>query len=331
MPNPVCVFVSHHHSPKEDAFTARLVAELEAAGAQVWVDVAGVGAEDFQKRINQALATCEWFVLVLTPDAIASTWVEMEVHAAIRLKTQGLIRGIIQLIAQPVAQSAIPPMWGIFADFDATRDYAAALAGLYGTLGLDMARSLAAAGRAHNLHDEFDQAIPLLRHAVALNSHYFPAWDHLAWSYNEVAHHTEALAASDQAIALDSNHASVHNNRDWALNALARFEEGLDEALRSIELGPSRAGSWNTKAWALLKLSRCDEALAASRESVRLSKEQNGWFLNTLGDVHMCLGQCKEALEVFDRARIASPHLPNLLAHLEKQKARARHCMSSQG
>lgn len=29
------VFVSHHHSPAEDAFTARLVADLEAAGADV--------------------------------------------------------------------------------------------------------------------------------------------------------------------------------------------------------------------------------------------------------------------------------------------------------
>jgi hypothetical protein len=85
MPAP-SVFVSHSH--KDDAFTARLVADLEIAGANVWVDVAGVGAEDFQKRINQALTNCEWFVLVLSPDALSSEWVEMEVHAAIRLKTQ---------------------------------------------------------------------------------------------------------------------------------------------------------------------------------------------------------------------------------------------------
>jgi TIR domain-containing protein len=103
MSEPVMVFVSHHHSSEEGAFTARLVADRIAAGAEVWVDVVGAGAADFQKRINEALANCNWFVLVLTPAAIAFQWVEMEVHAAIRLKTQGRMRGIIQIMAEPVS------------------------------------------------------------------------------------------------------------------------------------------------------------------------------------------------------------------------------------
>jgi hypothetical protein len=42
MADQVRVFVSHHHSPEEDAFTARLVAGLEAAWAismfeQIWL------------------------------------------------------------------------------------------------------------------------------------------------------------------------------------------------------------------------------------------------------------------------------------------------------
>ena len=39
MAEPVRVFVSHHHSAKEDASTARLVADLEAAGADVSVTI----------------------------------------------------------------------------------------------------------------------------------------------------------------------------------------------------------------------------------------------------------------------------------------------------
>jgi hypothetical protein len=34
MADQVRVFVSHHHSPEEDAFTARLAPDLEAAGAR---------------------------------------------------------------------------------------------------------------------------------------------------------------------------------------------------------------------------------------------------------------------------------------------------------
>jgi formylglycine-generating enzyme required for sulfatase activity len=128
------VFVSHSH--KDDTFTQRLVQDLGAAGADVWVDVAGVGADDFQKRINQALQSCEWFVLVLTPAAIASPWVELEVHAAFRLKVQGRIRGIIQVLAAPVSQAEIPPTWGAFAHFDATSDYPAARNRVLRELGL---------------------------------------------------------------------------------------------------------------------------------------------------------------------------------------------------
>ncbi len=127
MADQVRVFVSHHHSPEEDAFTTRLVADLEAAGADVWVDVVGVGAADFLERINQALESCQWLVLVMTPASLASRWVRTEVHAAIRLIMQGRMRGIIQIVAQPVVQEQIPPTWGVYAHFDATQDYAAAL------------------------------------------------------------------------------------------------------------------------------------------------------------------------------------------------------------
>jgi formylglycine-generating enzyme required for sulfatase activity len=136
MAEQVRVFVSHHHSPEEDNFTARLVGDLEVASADVWVDVVGVGAADFQERINQALESCQWLILVMTPAALASPWVRTEVHAAIRLMMQGRMRGIIQIVAQPVAQEQIPPTWGVYAHFDAIRDYPSALTLTLHELGL---------------------------------------------------------------------------------------------------------------------------------------------------------------------------------------------------
>lgn len=56
MPDPVRVFVSHHHSVDEDAFTARLVADLKATGADVWVDEEGITSGDFVHKINEGLA-----------------------------------------------------------------------------------------------------------------------------------------------------------------------------------------------------------------------------------------------------------------------------------
>jgi hypothetical protein len=50
------VFVSHHHRPEGDVFTARLVADLETAGADVWVDTKGI-------------TSCAWWLLLSTVSA----------------------------------------------------------------------------------------------------------------------------------------------------------------------------------------------------------------------------------------------------------------------
>jgi hypothetical protein len=49
------VFVGHHHSPEEDTFTARLVADLEAAGADVWVDTSDIPSGGFVAKISEGL------------------------------------------------------------------------------------------------------------------------------------------------------------------------------------------------------------------------------------------------------------------------------------
>jgi TIR domain len=87
------IFVSHSH--KDDAFTECLVGDLRQAGANAWMDNTGLGAGNFQQRISEALADCEWFVLVLTRDALVSSWVRQEVDAANRLKNQGKIHDLI--------------------------------------------------------------------------------------------------------------------------------------------------------------------------------------------------------------------------------------------
>lgn len=113
MADPVRVFVSHHHSPAEDAFTARLVADLRTAGATVWVDVADIHDGDFMDRINAALASSNWMVLVLTPGSLRSQPVRTEVHAAMNLQWQNRMHGVIPLVAQSlrdeIADQEHPP------------------------------------------------------------------------------------------------------------------------------------------------------------------------------------------------------------------------------
>ena len=55
---------------------------LVAAGVDVRADVIGMGAADFQRHINQALTSCNWFVF--SPTAIGSPLVELEPHSSIQ-------------------------------------------------------------------------------------------------------------------------------------------------------------------------------------------------------------------------------------------------------
>lgn len=127
------VFLSH--SSRGAAFTRQLEDALHQAGATVYRVSADQGG-DFLKCINEALLACQWVVLVLTTDALASPWVEQEIHAALALKNQRRIQNILPIQAGAVDYRAIPPLWGVYNIFDASRDYAAGRDGLLRALGL---------------------------------------------------------------------------------------------------------------------------------------------------------------------------------------------------
>jgi hypothetical protein len=98
MADPVRVFVSHHHSPTEDAFTARLVADLKAAGADVWVDDEGITSDDFVRKISEGLEGRQWLILVMTPASVASHWVQREVNTALNEHTAGRMLGVLPFV-----------------------------------------------------------------------------------------------------------------------------------------------------------------------------------------------------------------------------------------
>jgi formylglycine-generating enzyme required for sulfatase activity len=134
MPEPVRIFVSYA-SPNRP-FAEKLVADLRAAGADVWWDVSGIDKGDFLDKINQALHQCVWLILVLTPKAVASKWVKREVNAAIHRVEQGFMRGIIPVLASPTEPKSIPPLWANLHRYDGAANYAGEVARLIRTLDL---------------------------------------------------------------------------------------------------------------------------------------------------------------------------------------------------
>jgi hypothetical protein len=65
----------------------RLEAQLKSAGAEVWVDHAGIrGGDNLPERINDALEWCNTLLLVWSKQAKASHWVKLEWTNAISLR-----------------------------------------------------------------------------------------------------------------------------------------------------------------------------------------------------------------------------------------------------
>lgn len=99
--NPPRIFISHAWEDK--APVRRWAAELKAAGADVWVDHAGIrGGDNLPKRINDALAWCNTLLLVWSEAAADSHWVELEWTNAISLRKL--------IVPCPIDGTPVPPI-----------------------------------------------------------------------------------------------------------------------------------------------------------------------------------------------------------------------------
>jgi hypothetical protein len=75
------VFLSHTHVDKP--FAWRLGADLATLGARVWIDEAELRADDsLLAKISKAVHDMEYLAVVLSPEAVASSWVQSELEQA---------------------------------------------------------------------------------------------------------------------------------------------------------------------------------------------------------------------------------------------------------
>ena len=81
------LFISY--SRKDSEFAHRVADDLRAAGYSVWVDISGLrGGQRWVQEIDKAVRACDAFVLVISPDSMASSWVTDETLLARQLKKQ---------------------------------------------------------------------------------------------------------------------------------------------------------------------------------------------------------------------------------------------------
>jgi formylglycine-generating enzyme required for sulfatase activity len=123
--NPRQIFISH--ATADAAFAGRLAADLRRDGYAIWIAPDSIrSGEQWVRAINRGLEESGVMVLVLTPAAAASPWVEMETNVAIELERGGEM-GFIPLLLE---KGRYPSLWRAYQWVAGDGDYAAGLAAL---------------------------------------------------------------------------------------------------------------------------------------------------------------------------------------------------------
>jgi hypothetical protein len=82
VPKPRELFLSHANTDRN--FVRKLAEVLQGRGVRYWYSEKHiVGAQQWHDEIGRALHRCDWFAVVLSPAAVASTWVKRELLYAL--------------------------------------------------------------------------------------------------------------------------------------------------------------------------------------------------------------------------------------------------------
>jgi hypothetical protein len=120
------VFISYRRLEPDLTFAHKLATDLEEAGHKIWIDVQGIpGGSQWTDELQRAIEACYAFVLILSPDALASRWVPKEMVFALEKKPGRVFPVLFRAVDLPLPLADIQ-----FTDFQAEDNYQRALATL---------------------------------------------------------------------------------------------------------------------------------------------------------------------------------------------------------
>ena len=123
------IFISHAHQDVQ--FARRLAIDLRTSGWKTWMAPDNIRpGEKWVEAINRGLMESGIFVLVMTPRAVASRWVQMETNVAIGMEH----RGDIRLLPIMEETANIPPLWQAYQWIFFQQNYEIGLSELLGEL-----------------------------------------------------------------------------------------------------------------------------------------------------------------------------------------------------
>jgi tetratricopeptide (TPR) repeat protein len=277
MSQQMMVFVSHAH--EDDTFCRTVVEGLRGAGADVWYHEHNMASGRLSPTIERELRVRPVFVVILSPAALQSQWVQDETRWAYGLLHLDPSRVILPVLAQPLPnEDAIWPFLQDFRRIEAPGQQAYPQKEAVRQLLLALARTPAAetptpTAAPHPTESAMGRSGPVDADERARVMTAAMAWaltnkgsDLLSQARNE-----EALAAFEHAVTYDPTLAEAWVGTALAFCYLKRYTEALNAIERSLSLDLSSALGWRmAQARVLRALGRTSEAEEAERREQEL-------------------------------------------------------------
>jgi len=127
-------------------------------------------------------------------------------------------------------------------------------------------------------------------------------WCEEGYTFRNLKHYKEALAAFEQAIRLDPNYTNAYNGKGSILYYLDRYEEALAAFEQAIRLDPNNTISYTDKGSILYYLNRYGEALTAYEQAIRLDPNNANAYYGK-GSTLDALKRYQEAKQAYEKAR----------------------------
>ncbi|MCJ7735118.1 MAG: TIR domain-containing protein [Anaerolineales bacterium] len=349
------VFISY--SRKDIEFVDRLANDLKAAGFEVWYDLSGLEAgTQWGSEIQKAIETSQFFLIVLSPNSIKSSWVEREfLHAS----DQDI--KIIPLLYQQCSL----PMWSLnlhFIDMQG-KNYARKYHELLMIMGVQpesngdnpISTRYIEIGDEYRKRGQAAQAIESYLQALKADPGNLKAQSNIGAIHLEEQAYQEAAAAFELALQISGEDLVAQAgwcDANLSLGNQARADGNIEEAtgfyLEVLRVSPgetdackSLANISKSRAEDLLDAGKEDEAISAFSEALtytpqdaalstlikKLESEKKARVLNELfarSDKALADGNWEGAIAPLNEALESAPQEESILKKIELVREQQR-------
>ncbi|CAN5378858.1 hypothetical protein BH10CYA1_BH10CYA1_20820 [soil metagenome] len=157
--------------------------------------------------------------------------------------------------------------------------------------------------KAHalNAKSKFEDALPLLDQAIALDPKFTDPYISRSFTYGKLGMVNKALKDVQKALELDPNNEVAYNNRGFLYLRIGQYDKAIADFTRAVTLNPDEEAAWANRAEAEWRASQTADALVDCSKAIGFTSGDADPYI-TRGDILASQGETLRAIGDYDTA-----------------------------